>query len=46
LRVRGGTRMGCITESGRRLSEDCASLGPGEDLDADKELDELHGIWV
>ena len=38
--------MGRIAEPGRRLSEDCASMGPGEDLDADKELDELHGIRV
>ena len=38
--------MGRTAELGRMLSEGWASLGPREDLDADKELDELHGIRV
>ena len=38
--------MGCTTELGRRLSEDWASLGPGEDLSVVEELEELHGIRV
>ena len=45
-RVRGGPRMGRIAEPGRRLSEDWASLGPGEDSGAVEELDDLHGIRV
>ena len=36
--------MGRTAELGRGLSEDWASLGPGEDLGAAKELKELHGI--
>ena len=44
LRVRGGPRLGRTAELGRGLSEDWASLGPGEDLGATKELKELHGI--
>ena len=46
LRVRGGPRMGYTTELGRRLSEDWASLGSGEDLGVVGELDELYGIRV
>ena len=38
--------MGRTVEPGRRLSEDWASLGPREDLGAEEELDELHGIRV
>ena len=46
LRVRGVPRMGCTAKLGRGLSEDWASLGPGEDLSVVKELEELHGIRV
>ena len=46
LRVRGGPRMDRTVELGRRLSEDWASLGSGEDLSAVDELEELHGIRV
>ena len=38
--------MGRTAEPGRRLSEDWASLGPGEDPGAVGELKELHGIRV
>ena len=38
--------MGRTAELGRGLSEDWASLGPGEDSGAVEELDDLHGIWV
>ena len=38
--------MGRTAELGRGLSEDWASLGPGEDLGAVEELVELHGIRV
>jgi len=46
LRVRGGPRMGRTAELGHRLSEDWASLGPGEDSGAVEELEDLHGIRV
>ena len=38
--------MGCIAEPGRRMSEDWASLGLGEDPGDVGELKELHGIQV
>ena len=38
--------MSSIVESGRGPSADLASLGPGEDLGAMEELEELHGIQV
>ena len=46
LRVRGVPRIGRTAELGRGLSEDWAFLGPGEDLSAVEELEELHGIRV
>ena len=46
LRVRGGPRMGPTAKPGHKLSEDWASLGHREDLGAEEELDELHGIRV
>ena len=46
LRVRGVPRMGHTAELGRGLSEDWASLGPGEDMGAVEELEEFHGIRV
>ena len=38
--------MGRTVELGRGPSACWASLGPGEDLCAVEELEELHGIWV
>ena len=38
--------MGRTAELGCGPSTDWASLGPGEDLDAVGELEELHGVRV
>jgi hypothetical protein len=45
-RVRGGPRMGRTTELGHGPCTDQASLGPGEDLGAVGELEELQDIRV
>ena len=41
-----GPRMGRTAVLGRGLSADWASLGPGEDLGAVGEPEELHGVRV
>ena len=41
-----GSQMGRIVELGRGPSADRASLGPGEDLGAVGELEELYGVRV